>query len=91
MKVFKFGGASINSAEAIRNVADILDNEAETNCIVVISAMGKMTNAFEKIIDAYITDNKSDLSKYIHYTTDYHEQIIKNLFSKNHQIHKKVA
>ena len=91
MKVFKFGGASINSAEAIRNVADILDNEAETNCLVVISAMGKMTNAFEKIIDAYITDNKDDLSKYIHYTTDFHEQIIKNLFSKNHQIHKKVA
>ena len=91
MKVFKFGGASINSAEAIKNVARILDREDAANCLVVISAMGKMTNTFEKIIDAYITNKKENLSKFLDYATDYHIQIIKNIFNKNHEIHQKVT
>ena len=91
MKVFKFGGASINSAEAIKNVARILDREDSANCLVVISAMGKMTNTFEKIIDAYITNKKENLSKFLDYATDYHIQIIKNIFNENHEIHQKVT
>ena len=91
MRVFKFGGASINSAKAIKNVASILVKEDAENCLVVISAMGKMTNAFEKIIDAYITNNKEKLFEFIDFTTDYHIQIIKNLFSENHEIHQKVT
>lgn len=91
MKVFKFGGASINSAEAIKNVARILDREDAANCLVVISAMGKMTNTFEKIIDAYITNKKENLSKFLDYATDYHIQIIKNIFNENHEIHQKVT
>ena len=91
MKVFKFGGASINSAEAIKNVARILDREDAANCLVVISAMGKMTNTFEKIIDAYITNKKENLSKFLDYANDYHIQIIKNIFNKNHEIHQKVT
>jgi aspartate kinase len=91
MRVFKFGGASINSAKAIKNVASILVKEDAENCLVVISAMGKMTNAFEKIIDAYITNNKEKLLEFIDFTTDYHIQIIKNLFSENHEIHQKVT
>ena len=91
MRVFKFGGASINSVKAIKNVASILVKEGAENCLVVISAMGKMTNAFEKIIDAYITNNKEKLLEFIDFTTDYHIQIIKNLFSENHEIHQKVT
>ena len=49
MKVFKFGGASIKSANAIKNVAKILNSQDLSNCLLVISAMGKMTNAFDTI------------------------------------------
>ncbi len=52
MRVFKFGGASVNSAEAIKNVTSIIHLYQDENLIVVISAMGKMTNALEKVVDA---------------------------------------
>ena len=44
MKVFKFGGASVKDAEAVRNVADIINLYTE-NLVIVVSAMGKTTNA----------------------------------------------
>ncbi len=53
MKVFKFGGASVKDAESVKNVAQILQSEGTENTIVVVSAMGKITNAFEAVIDAY--------------------------------------
>ena len=90
MKVFKFGGASINSANAIKNIASILNKEDTGNCLVVISAMGKMTNAFEKITDAYINNDKEKLTESINFTSNFHTQILKTLFSKNHEIHEKI-
>ena len=62
MKVYKFGGASIKDAESIKNVAHILQQEGTENCLLVISAMGKMTNAFEKIVNAYFTDKEKLVS-----------------------------
>ncbi|MFC2124429.1 aspartate kinase [Bacteroidota bacterium] len=50
MKVFKFGGASIRNAGAIRNMAEILSGYDQKNLVVVVSAMGKTTNALEKIL-----------------------------------------
>ena len=52
MKVFKFGGASVKDAEAVKNVAKILKNY-DDNIVVVVSAMGKTTNALEKLTKAY--------------------------------------
>ncbi|MFK7756047.1 MAG: aspartate kinase [Flavobacteriales bacterium] len=52
MNVFKFGGASVKNAEAVKNVAKILHQYADLELIVVISAMGKMTNHLEAILDA---------------------------------------
>ena len=52
MKIFKFGGASVKDSESIKNVTRILQSEGTENTLVVISAMGKMTNAFEEVIDA---------------------------------------
>lgn len=49
MKIFKFGGASIKDAESVKNVANIIRTEGAKDTLVVISAMGKMTNAFEKL------------------------------------------
>ena len=53
MKIFKFGGASVKDASSIKNIATILQNEGTKNTLIVISAMGKMTNAFEDVVDAY--------------------------------------
>lgn len=53
MKVFKFGGASVKDAAAIRNLRVILQRYPDENLLVVISAMGKTTNFMEKITDAY--------------------------------------
>ena len=91
MKVFKFGGASIGSAEAIKNVASILSNEDEANCLVVISAMGKMTNAFENIVNFYVNNEQEKLTEAINFTINYHTKIINDLFQDEHKIHQKVT
>ena len=52
IKVFKFGGASVKDASAIRNVANILNNHKKEKLVIVVSAMGKTTNALEKILKA---------------------------------------
>ena len=53
MQVFKFGGASVKDADSVKNVASILKKHADRSTIVVISAMGKTTNALERLTDAY--------------------------------------
>ncbi len=58
MQVFKFGGASVNSVERIKNVADILSQFKNEKLLVVISAMGKTTNALEKVVEAFYAGDK---------------------------------
>jgi aspartate kinase len=53
MKVFKFGGASLKNADAIRNMASIVKSHANAPLLVVVSAMGKTTNALEGILQTY--------------------------------------
>ena len=60
MKVFKFGGASVSTAERIQNVAQILKKYQGEQVIVVISAMGKYTNALEKVAEAFFAGNKEE-------------------------------
>ena len=91
MKVFKFGGASIKNANAIKNVAKILNSQDLSNCLLVISAMGKMTNAFEKITDAYFNNDQEKLTESIDFTSNFHLKIINNLFAENHVIHQKIT
>ena len=57
MKVFKFGGASISTAERIRNAGKILDRYHSDQLVVVISAMGKTTNALEQVVEAFFAGN----------------------------------
>jgi aspartate kinase len=62
MQVFKFGGASVNTVERIKNVADILRHFKNEKILVVISAMGKTTNALEKVVEAFFSgDNEKAL------------------------------
>ena len=55
MKVFKFGGASVKNADAVKNVANILQNYKDESLLIVVSAMGKTTNALEKVVQAYVS------------------------------------
>jgi aspartate kinase len=60
MKVFKFGGASINSIERIKNVAAIIQSFEGDKIFVIISAMGKVTNALEKVAEAFFDGRRAD-------------------------------
>jgi len=60
MKVFKFGGASISTAERIQNTGNILRSYGGEKILVIISAMGKTTNALEKVVDAFFEGRKED-------------------------------
>ena len=80
MFVFKFGGASVKSAEAVRNIVDILQQYNNKEIVVVVSAMGKTTNALERIIDQYASKNESDLKKEYNLLKDYHFEIVDGLF-----------
>lgn len=59
MKVFKFGGASVSSAERIHNVAAILKKYGSEKVLVVISAMGKTTNALEDVVQLFYNGDKA--------------------------------
>ncbi|WP_275316817.1 aspartate kinase [Tenacibaculum bernardetii] len=89
MRIFKFGGASVKDADGVKNVSRVLQQEGINGVLIVISAMGKMTNAFEKIIDAYFY-KKENLKSTIDFVEDFHKKIIEDLFPKNHQIYNKV-
>lgn len=60
MKIFKFGGASVNSVERIKNLASILKKYQGEKIVVIISAMGKTTNALEKVVQAFYNGNKNE-------------------------------
>jgi len=60
MRVFKFGGASVNSIERIQNVKSILNSYPNQPLLVVISAIGKTTNALEKVVEAFYAGNKEE-------------------------------
>ena len=53
MKIFKFGGASVNSVDRIKSMADIVNLYANDNLVIIVSAMGKTTNALEKVSESF--------------------------------------
>lgn len=90
MRVFKFGGASVKDAEGVQNVVKVLKEVGYQDTLVVISAMGKTTNAMEKVVEAYFND-KSGLPAAIQEVIEYHNEILSDLFKNpKHPIHEKV-
>lgn len=79
MKVFKFGGASVKNAEAIKNLAEILKNYPAEKLLVVVSAMGKTTNALEKLTESYF-NGKADVYSLFDEIKKYHFDILNELF-----------
>ena len=91
MKVFKFGGASVKDAHAVKNVADILKQFSNDNIIVVVSAMGKVTNALERLVNA-VYYKKDKPSLVLNEIKEYHFDIIEQLFpDKNHSLYNEIT
>ncbi|WP_159800318.1 aspartate kinase [Flavobacterium sp. MK4S-17] len=84
MKVFKFGGASVKDADGIKNVYNVLQQTGHNDVLLVISAMGKTTNALEVVIKNYF-DRSPELQASVQEVKKYHNQILLDLFDEeNH-------
>ena len=89
MKVFKFGGASVKDALAVKNVSAILARFPNENIIVVVSAMGKTTNKLEELIDALCAQDDSKYTVCLNELKSYHLEILAGLFpEKNDSIYQ---
>ncbi len=84
MKVFKFGGASVNSVERIQNVANILKSYNNDQLVVIISAMGKTTNALEKVVEAFFRGEKDQALDLFNNIKQQHLTTAKYLLLKNY-------
>ena len=81
MKVFKFGGASVKDAAAVKNVANVLSLFKDEQLLVVVSAMGKTTNALERLAEAYYKKQKTKNTLYKEIKT-FHDDIIAGLLKR---------
>ena len=90
MKVFKYGGASVKDAEGVKNLAEILTKYKEDNPLVVISAMGKTTNALEEVARAFYLNQDDALDK-LNYVKQFHDYILSELFDNYHSIYDSIA
>ncbi len=79
MRVFKFGGASVKNAEAVKNVAGIIGLFSEEQLLVVVSAMGKTTNALEAVVAAYLSGNSEKAKELVEERIRFHKEIVADL------------
>jgi len=87
MLVFKFGGASVKSADAVRNIVNILQKYDE-KIVIVISAMGKTTNALERLIEYFFNRNSEKLKEEFRQLKEYHLGIVEGLFpDRGHKVY----
>lgn len=84
MKVFKFGGASVNSVERIKNLCTLLKLYPQEKILVVISAMGKTTNALEKVVEAFFRENNTEARQLFGLVKRQHLDTAKYLLVKNY-------
>ncbi len=86
MRIFKFGGASVKDAEGVKNVVSVLEKVGHENTLLVISAMGKTTNALEEVVKNYFEKSK-ELHASIQEVRKYHNQILMELFeNEDHEV-----
>lgn len=86
VKVFKFGGASVNTAAGVRNVARILEKYKGQSVMVVASAMGKTTNAMEQILQDYRAQDPVPMVEKFYRLKDFHSEIVHELFENREHI-----
>ena len=91
MQILKFGGASVKDADGVRNLEKVLNVVGTKKILIVISAMGKTTNAMEKVIDHYF-NSKHELQSSIQDVKKYHNAILLDLFENEaHEVFKAVS
>jgi aspartate kinase len=84
MKVFKFGGASVNSVERIQSLASILRSYDQEPILIVVSAMGKTTNALEKVAEAFFNGHREEALRLFQQVKDSHLTTAKYLLVQNY-------
>lgn len=87
MKIYKFGGASVKDASGVKNLLRVLRETEAQNTLLVVSAMGKMTNAMEEVVRARDNSERESAVKVIY---NYHRNIMIDLFEKGHSIFKEI-
>lgn len=90
MKVFKYGGASVKDAEGIKNLAKILTKYKQDSPLVVISAMGKTTNALESVVRSFYL-NRDDVHDKFNLVREFHFSVMEDLFEEHHPVYDAVA
>lgn len=90
MQVFKFGGASVKDADGVKNLVNVLKTVGYKDTLVVVSAMGKTTNALEKVIHYYFHE-KLELQSGIQDILKFHNSILLDLFEEHDPIFRKVT
>lgn len=91
MRVFKFGGASVKDAASVKNVGHIITNFSDDKVVVVVSAMGKTTNAMEVIVDSLYNKDYDAFRSQVHERKQFHLAIVDDLFEqKSHPIFDEV-
>ena len=86
MKVFKFGGASVQDAQSVKNISDIMAGYTDEKIVIVISAMGKTTNGLEDVLNLYWKNkqNSVEWTERLAQIKDYHLNILVGLFDDFH-------
>ena len=84
MKIFKFGGASVNSVDRIQRLAGILRSYSQEKTLIVISAMGKTTNALEKVAEAFYDHRPEEALLLFRQVKDAHLTTAKYLLVQNY-------
>ncbi len=83
MLIYKFGGASVRNADGIRNLMNIVQHESDS-LIVVVSAMGKTTNALENVVNAAFAGDKQASLQALDVVRQYHYELLKDLYPKGY-------
>jgi len=86
VKVFKFGGAALRDADAIRHIANILKNYAGQRLLIVVSASGKTTDALEQVVEAH-AEQSGRASELLQTIKQQHYRLIQDLFGEKHEIY----
>nr|WP_294898980.1 aspartate kinase [uncultured Pedobacter sp.] len=90
MQVFKFGGASVKDAAGIKNLSEIIRSHKNQPLLIVVSAMGKTTNALEKLTESYFNQN-DDVHNIFEEIKNYHFEIIHALFDHQNPVFDEVS
>jgi aspartate kinase len=90
MLVFKFGGASVKDAQGIINLGKVVNSYADNQILVVVSAMGKTTNALEQLTNAYV-NGTGDVHEIFDQIKEYHYELLHQLFGDSHPVFDEVA